>query len=825
MSDVLRLTLASLRHESRRFLAPGLAVVLGVAFIAATLVLTGTLQSSMRASVASHYEPYASVITPKEDAADSPSLPSASADQVAAVDGVTSVDAVRESWTMARTPAGQRGALVTTGTTSHAPEVIEGRAARTPHEVTLSTATASSFGSRVGDEVTFTAADDGSHARAEVVGIVDVGDHPVYGSGTPVVFTTAAGVTDLTGLTGWTEIDVRGGDEVATTQAVRDALPRDVDVVSATEASDDLVGQVTGGTDMIGVLLTAFGAIALFVSAIVIGNTFGILLARRARETALLRAVGSTRGQVVRSTLVEALVVGLVFSSVGVLVGIGLASVLMAAGNAWAADYLPTLVLDVPGTALLLPVLAGVVVVVSAALRPVIRSSRVAPLAALRPDAAVTARSRAGRLRIAFGVVLLVLGGSALVASAAIHQVLAGVLGGFVSFAGVLLVGSVFVPWLVRLVGAVAARPFGPAGRLAVDNAVRNPARVAGTTAALLVGVTLVSMTAVGAATAKSALTDVIDAQYPADVVVQGDDLTDDEASRLARVEGVAGDAAVATTSVRVTGASERRDVQVAALPRGIDDVVRDPAAVGHPAADEVVLSEEQALEAGLASGDEVTVSGPRGRADLTVAIGQPVGSGWLVDPTVLREIDDSPHTAAVYLRLADGADVDRSVEGIHRVAAQVEGSQVGGGAQVRQAHTDALDLALGIVLALLAISVVIAVVGIANTLSLSVIERTRESALLRALGLTRGQLRLMLAVEAVLLALVGTLLGAALGAGYAWVGVNALLGEFTTAPLVLPWSQLAVVAVGAILAGLLASVLPARRAAQVTPAAALAAD
>ncbi|QNF95604.1 ABC transporter permease [Janibacter sp. YB324] len=825
MSDVLQLTLASLRHQSRRFLAPGLAVVLGVAFIAATLVLTGTLQSSMRTSVAGHYAPYASVVTPKGDDADSPSLPAGIVDEVSEVDGVTSVDAVRESWTMASTPAGQRGAFVTTGTSTHAPGVVEGRAARASDEVTLSTATASSFGSRVGDEVTFASGDDGSPVRAEVVGIVDVADHPVYGSGTPVVFTTAAGVTDLTGLTGWTEIDVRGGDEAATTRALRDALPLDADVASTTEASDDLVSRVTGGTDVLGVLLTAFAAIALFVSAIVIGNTFGILLARRARETALLRAVGSTRGQVVRSALVEALVVGLVFSAVGVLAGIGLASALVAAGNAWASNYFPTLVLDVPAKAVLLPVLAGVVVVVCAALRPVLRSSRVAPLAALRPDAAITARSRAGRLRVASGVVLIVLGGGALAAAAASHQVLPGVLGGFLSFAGVLLVGSVLVPWLVRLVGSVAARPFGPAGRLAVDNAVRNPARAAGTTAALLVGVTLVSMTAVGAATAKSALTEVIDAQYAVDVVVQGDDVTDAQTSRLAGVEGVAGDAAVETTTVRVTGAGERRDVQVAALPPGIDDVVRDPSAVTHPATDEVVLSEEQALEAGIASGDEVTVSGPRGRAELTVAVGQGMGAGWLVDPTVLRELDDSPTTGAVFLRLADDADVDRTVEGVQQVATQIEGSEVGGGAQVRQTHTETLDLALAIVLALLAISVVIAVVGIANTLSLSVIERTRESALLRALGLTRGQLRRMLAVEAVLLAVVGTLLGAVLGAGYAWVGVTALLGEFTDAPLVLPWSQLLAVGAGAVIAGLLASVLPARRAARVAPAAALAAD
>lgn len=204
-------------------------------------------------------------------------------------------------------------------------------------------------------------------------------------------------------------------------------------------------------------------------------------------------------------------------------------------------------------TAVIAPVLVGVVVVLVAALRPVLRSSRVAPLEALRPDAAVTAGSRTGRVRIALGLVLLVLGSAALVAAALAHRadvgqgpaVGVGVLGGLVSFTGVLLAGSVIVPALTRLVGQVAARPFGATGQLAVENAVRNPARAAATASALLVGVTLVTMTAVGAATTKSAVTGYLDERYAVDVVVQGESIGASSRDALADVDGVTASAAV----------------------------------------------------------------------------------------------------------------------------------------------------------------------------------------------------------------------------------------------------------------------------------------
>lgn len=825
---MLRLSLASLRHQSRQYLAPGLAVVLGIAFIASTLVLTGTLNSSIRQSVAGQYAPYESVVVPTSQGDE---IPAEVADDVADVAGVESVDPVRTGPGLLRTGTGESFAKITTESAVSPHPVLEGRAPRAPTEIALSQTVASGSQLEVGDRVPVTAAagEEGEPVRATVVGITDVADDPRYAGGTPAVFATPEGVTGLTGAKGWEEISVVAAtDEDDTAAAVRSALDgqgADLTVRTATEHADEKVTEFTGGTDFLAAFLLAFAVIALFVSAIVIANTFSILLARRARETAMLRAVGSTRGQVVRSALAESLVVGVVFSVVGVLVGIAMAWGLSRAASALGGDALPELVFTVPVRAVLVPVLVGLVVVVAAALRPVLRSSRVAPLAALRPDAAITARSRGGRVRIVLGLVLMAAGTGALVLSGSLPSVPVGVAGGLVSFTGVILAGTVLVPWAARAIGLVAARPFGPAGRLAVENAVRNPARAAATASALLVGVTLVTMTAVGAATTRTAVTDFIDEQYPVDVVVEGTSIPSSTSGAIGDVDGVTGTGAVTGTSATVSAGDTSTETMVAALPDDLGDVVRDPGALPEVTHGRVVVPDEAAGAAGVDSGDEVILQGPDGRTRAQVEVDGTFDTAWLVTPGTLAEIDDRPATTSLFVRVDDQADAAATVDAVKERAAGLEQSQVTGAAPVRAANMQALDIALAVVLALLAISVVIAVVGIANTLSLSVIERTRESALMRALGLTRGQLRGMLAIEAVLLALVGVVLGTVLGAAYGVAGVRSLFGEYMAVSPTLPWGQLVAVAVVAILAGLLASVLPARRAATVSPAQALAAE
>ncbi len=514
---------------------------------------------------------------------------------------------------------------------------------------------------------------------------------------------------------------------------------------------------------------------------------------------------------------------GLLFSALGVLVGIGLAQALVLAGEAFGGDAVPELVLSVPVRAVVVPIVVGLVVVLVAALRPVLRASSVAPLAALRPDAAVTARSRRGIVRIVAGLGLIVIGAAALAAAASLHRLEVGVMGGLASFTGVLLAASVLVPAVARGIGLVAARPFGVPGRLAMENAVRNPARAAATASALLVGVTLVTMTAVGTATTKSAVAGIVDDQYPVDVVVTGQEIDRTSASALRGVDGVDSSALVPGSTVDVAS-SDVRDQPVGALPANAGDVTRDPAALPSPDAGEVLLSDEAAGTAGVGEGDELTLTGPDGTTDLTVAVGGQY-EGWLVPLSALADLDRAPTSTTMLLRLDDSADVSATMTDIQRASGGITGASVDGGAPTREANMDALDTALAVVLALLAISVIIAVVGIANTLSLSVIERTRESALMRALGLTRGQLRGMLAVEAMLLAMVGVVVGGVLGTVYALCGVSALIGEHGSVTPGLPWGQLTLIAIVAVLAGLLASVLPARRAARVSPSAALAAE
>ncbi len=823
MSDVLRLSIATLRHQSRRYLAPGLAVVLGIAFIAATLVLTDTLSSSMKQSVAGQYERYSAVVAPAEDADE---LPASLLDEVTTADGVESVDAIRQSGAMMRAGSGELYSMVTTAPENADHEISAGREPRTRTEVMLDESTADSAQVEVGDTVPFTSFEEGERSTdATVVGIVDVGKDPRYGPGMQPVFATPEGVTALTGASGWTELDVVGGpDEESLATAVEEAVSQEgVETSTATEYADDQVAALTGGTDMIGAFMLAFAVIALFVSAIVIGNTFSILLARRARETALLRTVGSTRGQVVRSALLEALVVALVFSGLGVLAGIGLARALVVAGETFGGDALPEIVFTVPLRAVVVPLAVGLVVVLVAALRPVLRASRVAPLEALRPDAAVTARSRRGILRIVAGLVLMGLGAGALVLAATQHVVEVGVAGGLLSFTGVLLAASALVPAVARAVGVIAARPFGVPGRLAVENAVRNPARAAATASALLVGVTLVTMTAVGAATTKTVVSEIVDEQYPVDVIVSGSEIDCTSSSALEDVDGVDTTALVSGSTVDAPKAGVR-DQAVGVLPDGAETVARDAEALPSPEEGEVVLSEEAASTAGVDEGDEISLAGADGTVDLRVAVDGRF-EGWLVTEAAMADLDTSAPSTTMLLRLEDSADVSTTMTDIQQVAGGIEGATVDGAAPTRDANMNALDTALAVVLALLGISVIIAVVGIANTLSLSVIERTRESALMRALGLTRGQLRRMLAVEAVLLALVGVLVGGVLGTVYALSGVSALLGEHGSVTPQLPWGQLALVAVVAVVAGLLASVLPARRAARVAPSAALAAE
>lgn len=833
---MLTLTLASLQQQARRYVAPILAVVIGVAFVAASMTLTTTLKASTKAALTGDLSHYAAVVLPGEAGP----IPASTVERVRRAPGVTDVVSHRTDGIQLELPSGPRGLLLSTppSPTSSA-HPVEGRLPEAPGEIAISSSAASGTTLKVGDTVRVRSGSDAAPHTARVVGLVDAAADPRYGSA-PYIFAGRSDVTDWTGESGYDELDV-AGQAAASDDHVRAEVAGIVGgsfvVRTGDEQGEALLAQATGGVDLLGTLLLAFALVALFVSALVIGNTFAILIARRRRDTALLRCVGATGRQVRRLALVEAFVVGLVGALAGVGIGIALAAVLARLANRSAGLGLPPLALALEPAPLVVPAVAGVVVTVLAASLPVWRAGRVAPLEALRPALPAVGRSKASVVRLLIAL-LLTLGGTALLVggpgvageSALMQGLLVAMVGGAVSFAGILLLASRYVPAVARLLGSLPGRVAGPPGELAVDNAVRNPSRAAATSAALLVGVTLIAMMLVGGQSASTSVAHEIDSHYPVDVMVSGstDHLPADAVDRVERLPQVVAAARLPRATVDITGPGAHPGAEgmpLTGLPANVARALREPALLAAATPGTLLVDRDVAQDAGLTTGERVTVKAGERHTALVVHVGGRLPYPYLATEADLRRLAPQATVADLWLRLGEGADVPKTMDAVSAAAANVPGLLVSGSAPERAELNQALDVVLLVVTALLGISVLIAVVGVGNTLSLSVLERTRESALLRAIGLTRGQLRLTVAIEALILAAVGGVLGTVLGIGYGWAGVRAMVGTDSTVILSVPWARLGLVVALALVAGLLASVLPARRAARVAPAVSLASE
>jgi putative ABC transport system permease protein len=562
-----------------------------------------------------------------------------------------------------------------------------------------------------------------------------------------------------------------------------------------------------------------FAGVALVVSVLVVANTFSILFAQRLRDFALLRCVGATRRQVLGSVRREAAAVGVLAALTGTLVGVGGGYGLIALVDAVA----PTTPMGAPA----LPVLwlvggfaAGVVVTMVASWLPTRRVVRVSPLAALRPENAVDVHTATGRVRLALAALLVAAGLALLAVAAPLNSELLMVAGGGSVFVGVLLFGPVLVPRLVRATGAL----LGPAGRLATENAVRNPRRTATTTASLLVCVTLTTAVLTGLATLRAAIDEQGARHHPIDaaIVSVGEPVTTDLLDQVRRTPGVEQSIALAGAVARIDGLDD--PIPVVTAPDAAQ-VARDGGEFARAAPGTITLDLGSFVERTIKPGDLVTVRvGDRGARLKVLAL-----SGWgrtgLVAPETLAQLTDAPEPRVVWVRAAPDVDPLRFVGALDELA-RAAGADVEDQLQARARQDEQLDILTWSVLGLLGISAAIALVGIANTLGLSVLERAREHAMLRALGLTRRQLRRMLATEAVLLSTVATLLGTVIGVGFGWAAYQTVVKRaLTHATMQIPWPSLGVVVLSAALAGLLAAVLPARRAARVTPAAGLSLD
>ncbi|RKT56786.1 ABC transporter permease [Saccharothrix australiensis] len=576
--------------------------------------------------------------------------------------------------------------------------------------------------------------------------------------------------------------------------------------------------------------LLVFAVIALIVAAMVIYNTFTILVAQRTRELALMRCVGASREQVFRGVLVEALVMGFTASVIGLAGGLGVSALLQKAiggflgGGGEVAVRLPVTV-----TTVLVAFAVGVLVTVLAAVLPARKATRVHPVAALRTQVDSSEEvARTGTLRLLSAALLGVAG----VGTTALGLGMEGEeLPMIVSGAGtMLLLGAVVVlgPLLVgpvnRVLGVVPKALFGVPAKLAAANAGRNPKRTAATTAALMIGVTIVGMVTVVANSAKQTANEQVEQRLPADYTVTSSvysrPLPKDLAAQLAALPEVAKVAPTTRLSAehgQFTGVSRDAlgDLFRPKVESGTLDDLRDGT---------VALNSAYAKEQGLAVGSTTAVETESGTTELKVVAlvsGQRLEDGVVTLETSERLEPGLDGYHGIMIKLKPGAANGRAA--VEKVTDASPLAVIDSAAETKAQLNEQLDKVLALVWALIGLAVVIALFGIANTLTLSVLERTRESALLRALGLTRGQLRLMLVVESILMAMMGAAIGLVLGVGFGWVITQSLSSDTLSVAFTVPFGQIGVMLAAAVVAAVLAAALPARRAARTSVVAGMA--
>lgn len=827
---MLQVTLGSLRTSTRRYAATALAIVLGVGFVAATLVVSATLGASVRARITDDLARYAVVVTAATDGPNQ-TIP---ASALVAVSGRGGVAGVEGTVTTHVRIAGSAENLTAATTWHQTPTLrtVSGAGPASADQVVVSTSIATRAGLAPGSPITVTDA-SGTDRHLTVSGVVDTSGSGRF-SGRGLLLATPATMATLSGSTGLDQIGVVGRpgvddaavrDSVATSVAASVAASPNAappTVRTGADEADSRVKDALKGTESLTFFLLAFAAVALFVSALVIANTFAILVAQRVHQLALLRCVGATRRQVFGSVLLESAAIGVGGSAVGVGLGIGAAAVVSAVSGRFDTPF-PLQQLGISAFSIVLPILAGTLVTVIAALFPALGATRVAPLAALRSEAPASTRTRAGFVRLVAATVLFVGGGAGLVLGARAGQLAVAIPGGMVSFVGVLVGAVAVIPALVRVVGKIPRRLAGIPGDLAVENAVRNPSRAAATSSALLVGVTLITMMSVAAVSAQGAIEQYLSARYPVDAQVTAVEgaLTAKVIAAVGRTDGVARTVTLTRADLRVGTGGGAPESVVGVPTDTIGSVLRSDAqtSLAQVRPGTIVVAGFVAGEHGLTDGGRTLL----GSRPVTVHVVEQPFAPVMAATSDLAAAGATPQTGTLLVRLSDGSDPGPVLDRLGVSLSGVQGVSVDGAAPQRVEFQGIVDVVLLIVTGLLAVAVLIALVGVGNTLALSVLERARESALLRALGLTRGQLRGSLGIEAALLAVVGALLGTLLGVGYGYAGATALLGAIAPVPLVIPWSRLLLVVVIALVAGVAAAWLPSRRAARVAPATALA--
>ncbi|MEZ5202928.1 MAG: ABC transporter permease [Acidimicrobiales bacterium] len=856
---MVRHTLRSLWSHKRRLISTCVAVILGVAFMAGTLVLTSTVNRVFDDLFGNLGGKVDAVVRGKVlfeadfGGAQRAPLDDTLVDKVRAVDGVANAEGSIDSVLLTLLDHGGEpmgggfGPPTIVGTWDPDPElnsyeVDQGRAPERAGEVIIDRAGARNGDFEIGDQVRIITPK--GTVKLKLVGTSKFGDADSAG-GSIYVGTTLAQAQELTGQAGkLTTISVRADEGVTPEQVVANLEKADlgttIDVVTGEQAAQENASDVKDGFGFFSKLLLIFACIALFVGWFIISNTFNILVAQRTRELALLRALGAARSQVLGSVLLEAAVIGTVSAGLGLLAGVALAQLAFTGLTATGLD-MPQASLVVEPTVAAGAIAAGLVLTAIAAIGPAVRATRVAPIAALR-DVAVD-RTGTSRVRIA-GAALLLVAGSVLIAPAfrsdPSSKVIPWVGGGLALLVfAVLTAGPLIAGPIARLVGSPLPLIKGITGTLARQNAVRSPRRTSATASALIIGVALVAFITIFASSAQRSVNTAIGSGFKGDyIVLPVNQFTlsgvSPQVSRdIADIDGVQTVTAIGIAQVHLTlpigdtpnafmagiDTSTFEDVFTARMAQGKLTDLTDTG---------IIVDAAVAKDDDLAIGDQLeVVSATNQKATLTVEAlsNEPALLGqWTVSRSTIDSLSTEPADYQLGILAKPGTDVEALRQPIKDVLKAYPTMKVQDREQFTQGIVQSISSLLIMIYALLAVSIVIALIGIANTLSLSIHERTRELGLLRAVGMTRSQLRSSVRWEATIVALMGTVIGIALGIGLSYTMVRALKSQGITEFAVPVGGMVTVVVFGWVL-GVLASFRPARRAAKLNVLDAIASD
>ena len=847
MSSTSTLLRANLRTHGRRYFSTGLAVAISTAFIIVTLLFTNTTTSALTRSIREAYRGTTALVTidpSRDDNAEEPTPESVTqqfasvTSQIEKIPGVTAVGISTQYPLMGKAHDERETFFLSPLLPDPflSLKYTQGKAPATASEITIPSTSATELGLQVGETLTLTSQGTESAHDFTVSGIYDSGSNITAAS-----YVTTEGFTSAVGMGPTGQIRVAtnlSGDKYGNPSAAEqdtwvktlESSLSTVNGVKVRSAASEIEQQLKT-IQVSGALLTAialiFPAIAILVASVVVSSTFKVILQQRRRELALLRALGADVQQVRSLVRRETYAIGAISSFIGVILGLLVGG--FGLGHMVEGENFLSIV-----ASLSIPYAIGVwafgtLLTVFVGRKPAREVSQVPPIAALSPVNEADASSRAARrLTLVVGLFLAVVGGGCLLAalkiSSATQKFALSFCMSMACLIGILLICTVVVPTLTKLFGRLWP---GMLARMARENAVRNPGRTSATGTSIVIGVTLVVTMMVGASSMRDSLINEVNERRPFDLSVStitAGELSSDIQARVASTEGVA--ASIPAHSIYGTVKLEGE----APASNGDGDADEQSQIFGEPNYSTVAHSKVEQIDDSTVlvgmeawNGKDLKVCSNEGKClTLKGKYTKNFNGTYEISEANLLKLNPKAPVTDMIVKLKDGV----SAASVQKDLAKIDSSLiVNGSALEREMYSKMIDQMLLIVVALLGVSVLVALVGVANTLSLSVAERTRENGLLRALGLTKRQMKTMLALEAVFISVTGAIIGSALGIFFGAVGILALPLEGLTIFITIPWIQIAAVIAVAVLASLVASWLPGRRAAKVSPSAALATE